>query len=413
MAKSNSSTPAKQKKSKSDFPLWEHKGSGRWCRKIRGRFHYFGLVADDPNGQAALDKWLREKDWLLAGKAVPQFGDGGPTVRQLANAFLNHHRGRVDRGEIVPRTFRDLYSTCETIILTFGADRPVCDLKPDDFAKLNAVFAAKFGHVSRKVAICRTRMLFKFGYDQELIEKTVRYGQGFKVPSAKVIRRDRAAAGEKMYEAAEIRLMLDKAEPTMKAMILLATNAALGNFDVSSLPISAVDLENGWLDFPRPKTGVPRRCKLWPETVAAIREVLTRRKQPKNKDDKDILFLTQQRTRYVRASVTNPGEYEKARWIDALALRFGKFLTRLGLKRPGMRFYSLRHTFRTVADETLDRPAIDRIMGHTPPINDMGAVYRERIADERLERVAEHVRKWLFAKQEQPAADQPRFRVVG
>jgi hypothetical protein len=38
--------------------------------------------------------------------------------------------------------------------------------------------------------------------------------------------------------------------------------------------------------------------------------------------------------------------------------------------------------------------AVDAIMGHSR--EDMASVYRERIGDDRLRAVAEHVRKWLF-----------------
>jgi hypothetical protein len=38
--------------------------------------------------------------------------------------------------------------------------------------------------------------------------------------------------------------------------------------------------------------------------------------------------------------------------------------------------------------------AADYIMGHEVP--HMSAVYREKIGDERLQAVADHVRKWLF-----------------
>jgi integrase len=77
---------------------------------------------------------------------------------------------------------------------------------------------------------------------------------------------------------------------------------------------------------------------------------------------------------------------------------FGKLVDDLGLKQRGRGFYTLRHVFRTVADETLDMPAIDLIMGHTA--NDMASVYRERIADDRLRRVVNHVHRWLFGAKE-------------
>ena len=43
----------------SDFPLTPHRGTGRWCKKVRGKLHYFGKIEGDEEGQAALDEWLR------------------------------------------------------------------------------------------------------------------------------------------------------------------------------------------------------------------------------------------------------------------------------------------------------------------------------------------------------------------
>jgi integrase len=78
-----------------------------------------------------------------------------------------------------------------------------------------------------------------------------------------------------------------------------------------------------------------------------------------------------------------------------VAKETAKLLKRLGINgRTGLGFYTLRHTFRTVADESKDQPAVDYIMGHEVP--HMSSVYRETISDARLRAVAEHVRAWLF-----------------
>lgn len=69
---SRKSRPSKPSK---DFPLVPH-ASGRWAKKVRGKFAYFGKVADDPKGEAALAKWLNEKDDLLAGRTPRVAGDG-------------------------------------------------------------------------------------------------------------------------------------------------------------------------------------------------------------------------------------------------------------------------------------------------------------------------------------------------
>ena len=54
--------------------------------------------------------------------------------------------------------------------------------------------------------------------------------------------------------------LLDGAGVQLKAMMLLGINCGFGNADCASLPLSALNLETGWIDYPRPKTGVPRRC---------------------------------------------------------------------------------------------------------------------------------------------------------
>src|SRR5262249_35687991 len=78
-----------------------------------------------------------------------------------------------------------------------------------------------------------------------------------------------------------------------------------------------------------------------------------------------------------------------------LSREVGKLLRKLHINgRKGLGFYTLRHTFRTVADEAKDQPAADYIMGHEVP--HMSTVYRETISDARLKAVSDHVRAWLF-----------------
>ncbi len=81
---------------------------------------------------------------------------------------------------------------------------------------------------------------------------------------------------------------------------------------------------------------------------------------------------------------------------DKLSMRFANLLERLGLKRPGIGFYSLRHTFRTWADETKDQHAIHRIMGHAIP--GMSGIYVQEIELDRLRAVVDHVRRKLFSQ---------------
>ena len=82
---------------------------------------------------------------------------------------------------------------------------------------------------------------------------------------------------------------------------------------------------------------------------------------------------------------------------------FGKLMKAVGVSRPGVGFYSLRHTFRTVADAARDLNAVRLVMGHTD--DSIDSHYTHGIGDDRLAAVAAHVRAWLYPSKptEQPA----------
>src|SRR5262249_23668901 len=144
--------------------------------------------------------------------------------------------------ELGVRTFAEYKNIADLLIATFGAHRLVDDLAADDFARLREVMSAKWGPVRMLTETVRVRSVFKYGTDNGLIEKAVRYGSEFKPPSRSVLRRHKAQSGPKMFEAAEVRALLDAARPTMRAMILLGVNCGLGNTDIASLQQHNVNL---------------------------------------------------------------------------------------------------------------------------------------------------------------------------
>jgi integrase len=189
-----------------------------------------------------------------------------------------------------------------------------------------------------------------------------------------------------LFTAEEIHRRLGAAGQPLKAMILLGINCGFGNADCGRLPFDAMDLDRALIDFPRPKTGIPRRCCLWPETVEAIRDAMAARPEPKQADLAGLVFITSKGLSWAKDTNDCP-----------IAKETAKLLRRLGINgRTGLGFYILRHTFRTVANESKDQPAVDFIMGHEVP--HMSSVYRETISDARLRTVANHVNCWLFAQ---------------
>jgi integrase len=376
--------PAKPHK---DFPLFPH-AAGVWAKKIRGRMHYFGPWADP---QAALERWLAEKDDLLAGRTpAPKGGPNGPTVADGCNHYLTFKRGLLASGEIAARTFQEYYEGCQRLVASFGGNRRIVGLVGDDFRRLREQMARDWGPVRTGNEIQRVRSVFKYAYDAALIEHPVRFGPGFKKPSAKVMRQNRAKGGLRMFEREELLAALQHATTNARAMLLLGVNAGMGNTDCAKLPAKAVNLKTGWLDYPRPKTGIARHVPLWPETVKAIMAALDERHSPKDAADKHLLFIGQ-----AGASYIGKGRGERVHQEIARVLHGAK------IERQGLSFYAARHAFQTVAEGVHDLAAVQAIMGHAPASSDMSATYRERIDDDRLVAVVEHVRGWLFSDTKQ------------
>ena len=395
MAKSTVSTEKrkaateKPEKPHKDFPLFPH-ATGLWAKKIKGRTCYFGKW-DDP--QAAVDLYNLQRDDLYAGR-TPRRSQDGLTLATLCNRFLNAKLQLRDNGEITVRTFADYRSTTDKLIAVFGKHRLVTDLASDDFEHLRAELAKKRGPVALGNEIGRARVVFKYSYDAGLIDRPIRYGSSFNKPSRKTLRKARAANGKRMFEADELRSILATAPQPLRAMILLGINCGFGQTDVANLPASAVDLAGGWIDYPRPKTGIERRCPLWQETKEALREAMKATPKPSGGDEVGLCFLTQYGRRWVRTRES--AKSGKMTNHDAVAQEFAKVLTGLGLKRNGLNFYALRHTFATIAGATTDQVCVNAIMGHVR--DDMASLYRERIDDERLRKVTDHVWAWLFAE---------------
>jgi integrase len=253
----------------------------------------------------------------------------------------------------------------------------------------------KWGAVRVRDFIQRVRSVFKYGYDAELLEAPMRFGPGFTRPSKKTVRLERAEKGQRMFEADEIRAMAEGAlvvgedgpklvrpSTSLKAMILLGVNCGFGNADCGTLPLSALDLDGGRVNYHRPKMGITRRCPLWPETVAALRDVLAERREPKDPSDAKLVFITSAGLSWHKDIDDNPISKQTKKLLNALGITGNR------------NFYALRHTFETIGGEAKDQVAVDHIMGHAR--DDMASAYRERISDERLKAVGDHVRNWLF-----------------
>jgi integrase len=133
------------------------------------------------------------------------------------------------------------------LVNVFAKGRLLTEIQPEDFERLRAKWAAKWGPVRLGNEINRVRIVFNYAYKNGLIDRPMRYGEGFRRPSKKTLRLARAEKGPKMFEADELRRIIEAATQPMKAMLMLAINAGMGNSDVGQLPMKALNLDGGWM----------------------------------------------------------------------------------------------------------------------------------------------------------------------
>jgi integrase len=388
-------TRQKPSKPYPDFPLFAH-ATGRWAKKIRGKLAYFGKVADDPDGAAAILRYQEQRDELYAGRK-PRDKTNGLTVLLLCNRFLATKEALKNDGELSPRTFHGYYRTCAMILRTFGKSRLVDDLRTEDFEAMRSTAFKGLAFSSRSVTIQLVRTVFKFAYDDGLIERPVRFRAAFKAPSAKNQQKDRIVRKDtRLLTADQIRALIDAAGIYMRAMLLLAINAGFGNHDCATLTLSDLDLDGGWHNHPRPKTGVPRRAKLWPETIEAIRAAIAKRRKPADAAYADLVFITQHGEPWVRWAKRKVYDASKSSWTDSVSLMARILFRKLGIN-GGASFYSLRRMTETIGGGCKDQVAVDAVMGHSR--GDMASVYRLEIDDSRLEAVSDTIHAWLWPAQ--------------
>ena len=364
---------SKPAKPRPDFPLFAH-ASGQWAKKINGRMVYFGPWSNDPKGENAEAEYTRTQVYPDAPVATDRL-----TVRDLCNQFLTAKKRRQDNGEIGSRTFEDYKLTTDRLVRVLGKRQVVEELTPRHFEKLRNDIAGR-SPVTVGNEIQRCRSVFRYALRNRLIDREPHYGDSFDRPSRSQIRKHRQRKGQQDLSADECRALIDAASPQVKAMVLLGLNAGLGNTDIGTLKQSEINLKVGWVRQARQKTGIERRCPLWPETIDALKAI-------HSGDSSDLVFITRNGRPFVYRN-------ENDTQIDNVSRAFGKLLAKVGIDRQGVNFYALRRTHRTAADGAGDLRAAAVIMGHT--VDDISSLYVQRVDDNRLRAVVNHIRAWLF-----------------
>ncbi len=209
--------------------------------------------------------------------------------------------------------------------------------------------------LTRHITVIRS--VFKHAYEANLLERPMRFGAGFRKPTAAQVRKARGKAevenGKKLFTPDDVTAILEASVGWLRTAVLLGINGGFGNTDCARLPWSAVDLEGALITYSRPKTGVERIVPLWPEATAALRAVRSSTPTKIGATGDGLVFATVRGLPLVRQIVRQAYETEGGKMtnVDEAATRFATVLKALEKNRRGVGFYTLRHTFRTWADE--------------------------------------------------------------
>jgi len=378
MAKSNS-----KRKTRSDkFPLTLH-NTGQYCKKIKGKLYYFGT-----DKEAALNRYLEQAAYLHAGK-LPKPKNTGHTlsIKTLCNLYLDHQESRSIIGEIKLRHLYDQASLLRDFVRFVGPNQAVSDISTVDLQnyRKKLIKAGKSPNtVNNRIATAKA--MYNWAVDNEIIDDS---------PKLRAVKKVTPHKGEKpTFTTHQIRALLEIANLQMKAMIWLGLNCGFGCTDCAELKWKNLDLENGRVRFLRGKTGIERNLPLWPETMQALKEI------PKKGE---LVFYTRGGNPWVRAIRSKEeGGNEKYTKDDAVTKEFSKLMKKARIKAPkGVGFYTLRRTAATLAANSGDPFAVQKLLGHSDI--KMASTYVQNIS-EQTDRVINNSRKTIVEGNSSPLA---------
>jgi integrase len=418
---------------------------------------------------------LEYLDLLSRGKSIRR-GDA-IAIKEYCQRVMDALQDRVIEDGNSQERLNQYIDRCHDLRDHFGDDQIVDDISPTqwtEFKKAKLMYRKKQPTVrlakrTTNDRIADVRFLLDWGVEEKLIHEPCFNKKDFRAYSKTEVENEQEER-DRAWEPQEILAFLkhERERPIRRAMILLAINCGLGNKDLAILTTTdkdfdgyhnKIDLENGWLESTRPKTRKRRKMKLWPETIAALREImqtpetmmakhgwsadedvrlkvvadlmycsptnLRKRAQrlgmkvtwgkisgynagrlmlyylrPEATDPQfsDLLFRTKSGRMFVYTSDKKNKKGQHAR-VDNVKNFTDDAIKAIGLNRE-LSFYGIRHSFNTRGRQAGDDPIVFKhIMGwRLQPVEQ--AYIESKLIDEHVyERIAHGIREWLFASE--------------
>jgi len=373
----------KRPKKPRGFPLTINP-NGQWSKKIDGKTIYFGTWEEK---DLALQKYYSYINERGESKGESR-ATTSITVGQIAMKFVEYKFTESEQKRISYATARKSRVLIKHFLQAIGIDAPVATLRPIDFTKAKNELGNNGLSIHRiSEVIVKVKEMFRWAEQMDFISEVPKFGIDWK-GRTKLTLEQQKRRESKFLSQQDVQTMMNietSYNRQWKAIILIALNCAYGPKDISDLTFD--NIKGEYISNHRSKTGIFRKAWLWPETIAAINEYL-QHERPR--------FASKAKPEFQdRVFLTSIGNTWVATSKNSIYSAINRVLLKLKDKRLHI-FYALRHTFRTIADETGDATAIRTVMGHVD--NSVESHYINHISDERIKRVCEHVREWFYTE---------------
>jgi integrase len=335
-----------KRKTRSDrFPLTLH-STGQYCKKIKGKMHYFGK-----DRRQALERYLEQAAFLHNGKAkMLSTTNGNMTLKSLCKIYLQHQQAKAASAEITVRHYADQSSCLRKFMSFIGQHRRINEISTLDLQNYRRKLKRAYNSAHRtNLSISIMKTMFHWARKNDVLDHIPNIDA---VSSVKIIHKQRH-----VFTSEEIRRLFDFADIQMKAMIWLGLNCGFGCTDCAELKWSDLDLVNGRVKLARGKTGVSRDLPLWPETIQSFGKI--------PKSSKSVFYTSKDKPLIRTTYHINKDGSTKYSNTNLVTSRFCKLMKKAGIRAPkGTGFYTLRRTAATIAARSGDPFAVQRLLGH-------------------------------------------------
>jgi len=365
--------PIKRKTRSDKFPLTLHK-TGQFCKKIRGKLHYFGN-----DKKKAMERYLERAAYLHTGKVNKSDSPlQTMTLKTLCNLYLDYQNSRVQAEEISVRHYADEVDSLKKLARFLGSNLCVSEITALDLQNYKRNLNKSYSQNRINLNLAIMKAMFHWAKKNDVLNAIPNIDAVSKV---KLIRKEKQT-----FTIEQIKKLIENADLQMRAMILLGLNCGFGCTDCAELQWSNLDLNHSRVDFPRRKTGISRNLLLWPETVEALTKLTNSR---------ELVFYTAFGNPWVR-TIKKKDENGTEKYIhdDAISKKFCKLLKQAGIAVvKGVGFYTLRRTAATLAARSRDPFAVQKLLGHADL--KMASVYVQDVS-EQTDRAINNTRNLLI-----------------